>query len=211
MARAVTLTWGTRVQFQSGFMGLLFRLKVALTLYRSFSAFISRISGLSCSAASTLISRRHLLVVSIYMSMHVKPALPLHLISERASPHEEHTSISTFAATPNFLLTEVLISAVHHSAPQQSRHTLRRAQGAPTPPREHTKAHDTLHECKLYAPHTSATGMHLVAEGVGVQVVDVRHVDGVLEDAPVAALELDLPVHRLPRRVLQLRSKSEGF
>ena len=50
IALAVIWTWGTAVQFQSAFMGLLCRLKVALTLCASFSAFISRISGFSCSS-----------------------------------------------------------------------------------------------------------------------------------------------------------------
>ena len=31
-----------------------------------------------------------------------------------------------------------------------------------------------------------------------MEVVDVGHVNGVLEDGPVPALELDLPIHRLP-------------
>jgi len=43
-----------------------------------------------------------------------------------------------------------------------------------------------------------------------VQVMDVRHVDGVLEDAPVAALELDLAVHGLPCRVLQLQTSNSN-
>lgn len=31
-----------------------------------------------------------------------------------------------------------------------------------------------------------------------MEVVDVRHVDGVLEDSPVTALKLDLAIHRPP-------------
>jgi hypothetical protein len=39
---------------------------------------------------------------------------------------------------------------------------------------------------------------YLVAKGVGVEVVDVRHVDGILKHGPVTALELDLAIHRPP-------------
>ncbi len=51
---------------------------------------------------------------------------------------------------------------------------------------------------------------NLVAECVVVQVVDVRHVDGILEDAPVVAFKLDLSVHWLPGGVLQLIHNGNG-
>ena len=49
-----------------------------------------------------------------------------------------------------------------------------------------------------------------IAKTVVVEVVDVGHVDGVLEHAPVAALKLYLPIDRPPFGVLQLRHMWDG-
>ncbi len=60
------------------------------------------------------------------------------------------------------------------------------------------------HSRALTCAQMAAARARLVAKGVVVQVVDVRHVDRVLEHRPVVALELDLAIH-LPRSDWSIR------
>lgn len=63
----------------------------------------------------------------------------------------------------------------------------------------------------LHCSSGAGTELYLVAKCVIVQVVDVGHVNCILEHAPVVAFKLNLPVDGLPGWVLQLFDEGDGW